>query len=850
MTLNCKSCGAPLPITEEKSTSVCEYCDSVNTLPKLNNDRKINLYERASGLLRNKEFDKAMGLYEEILRDDISDAEIYWSIVCCRFGVEYVKDPATGRGIPTINRAQYTSIFDDEDYKQAIKYADEDQKSVYEEEAKIINEIQKGFLKISQSEDPFDIFICYKETDENGRRTLDSVLATDLYEYLTREGFKVFFARITLEDKLGSAYEPYIFAALNSAKVMVVLGTKPEYFNAVWVKNEWSRYLALIRQGEKKSLVPAYKDMDPRNLPEEFSHLQAQDMSKLGYMQDLVRGIRKIGEFDKPKEETIKTVTYKYGGDAAPTSQTEALLKRVFIFLEDGDWSNANTYCEKVLDIDPENAMAYMGKLMANHRVRNENELKALAVDFTGENHFLKAVRYADVDLKNRLSNIGEVCKNKEIYETARSYMDVHNISNLQKKIESFERAISIFEQIENFGDSRNQIGICREQIRLNKSEIDRIETEKQAEIDHKKAVEAAKKARELAKKRAKIIALLSVVAIAIVSIFVHVKFIAPAKAYKKALQLQEQGKYVDAIDEFALLSDKYKRNYDKEIDECKSEMDKFLKNSDDALAIKALYEKMDPYRDHYFGDESWVRDYETYQAKLYERAVDSYSLGEYVFAGIIFEALEDYSDSKKRFLEIASQKEYQKNAPVGSSIVFGSYEQDNNLGNGSEGVEWIILSKNENKVLLISKYVLDKVGYDFDNFKWSRSYIKKWLMETFYNNAFSEAEKNQIQDTAISGRGAVTYTKVFILWKEEILRYLPETEDRIASCTEYAIGQGLYSQKNEYYNIENACYWWALVKDGDWNVNIVDFYGNVEKLGTVKEKRGVRPAMWIDLGN
>ena len=465
MTLNCKNCGAPLPITEGKSTSVCEHCDSPNTLPKFSDDRKTNLYERASGLLRNKEFDKAMGLYEEILRDDISDAEIYWSIVCCRFGVEYVKDPATGRGIPTINRAQYTSIFDDEDYKQAIKYADEDQKSVYEEEAKIINEIQKGFLKISQSEDPFDIFICYKETDENGRRTLDSVLATDLYEYLTREGFKVFFARITLEDKLGSAYEPYIFAALNSAKVMVVLGTKPEYFNAVWVKNEWSRYLALIRQGEKKSLVPAYKDMDPRNLPEEFSHLQAQDMSKLGYMQDLVRGIRKIGEFDKPKEETIKTVTYKYGGDAAPTSQTEALLKRVFIFLEDGDWSNANTYCEKVLDIDPENAMAYMGKLMVQLKVRREEGLSHYSANYDTNLNFQKAMRYASPQLKSRLNSYADQTRKnlREAYLAA-AYSKAIRAMKCAENLGEYREAAELFKGIAQYMDSAK---LAEECIRL-----------------------------------------------------------------------------------------------------------------------------------------------------------------------------------------------------------------------------------------------------------------------------------------------------------------------------------------------------------------------------------------------
>ena len=180
-----------------------------------------------------------MSIYEQILNEDTGDAEAYWSLVLCKYGIEYVDDPATHKKVPTVNRAQFTSVFADEDYKSAIENADTYQKAVYEEEAKSIDEIQKGILAISEKEEPFDVFICYKETDNNGRRTPDSVLATELYNELTREGFKVFFARITLEDKLGTAYEPYIFAALNSSKVMVVLGTKPEHFNAVWVKNEW-----------------------------------------------------------------------------------------------------------------------------------------------------------------------------------------------------------------------------------------------------------------------------------------------------------------------------------------------------------------------------------------------------------------------------------------------------------------------------------------------------------------------------------------------------------------------------------------------------------------------------------
>ena len=79
----------------------------------------------------------------------------------------------------------------------------------------------------------------------------------DIYYQLTAEGYNVFFARITLEDKLGEQYEPYIFAALNSAKVMLVLGSKKEYFNAVWVRNEWSRFLQLMKKDRAKLFIPS-----------------------------------------------------------------------------------------------------------------------------------------------------------------------------------------------------------------------------------------------------------------------------------------------------------------------------------------------------------------------------------------------------------------------------------------------------------------------------------------------------------------------------------------------------------------------------------------------------------------
>ncbi len=300
----CKYCGGELDeIQGLKSVGKCKYCGSKQTLPKLHDEKRANLFSRANHMRRNNEFDKAEVLYEQILNDDPSDPEAYWSLILCRFGIEYVEEGNSGERKTTVNRTQFTSIFADEDYKSAIKYADSEQKKLYEKEAKEINEIQKRILEISHQEEPFDVFICYKESDEKGQRTQDSVLAHDLYRELTRDGYKVFFARETLHDKIGLAYEPYIFSALNSAKVMVVLGTKKEYFEAVWVRNEWSRFLGHIKNGERKVLIPVYKDIDAYDLPQEFSNLQALNMERVGYLQDLISGVEHIVKLSHTNEE-------------------------------------------------------------------------------------------------------------------------------------------------------------------------------------------------------------------------------------------------------------------------------------------------------------------------------------------------------------------------------------------------------------------------------------------------------------------------------------------------------------------------------------------------------------------
>ena len=313
MVFKCKMCGGDIEVIQGTNVGKCLYCKSTMTLPNIDNEKILNLYNRANNLRLSNDFDKAYAVYEMILELNEDEIEAHWGLILCKYGVEYVDDPKTNKKIITCHRTRYEPVLTDPDYKFIMSKSYGEAKEIYTNEASIISDIQKKSLEISSSEEPYDIFICYKETDENGNRTKDSVLAEDIYNSLIELNYKVFFARKTLENKLGIEYEPYIFSALNSSKVMLVVGTSTDNLNSVWVKNEWSRYLDLIKkERKKKTLIPAYKDMDAYELPEEFSMLQAQSMDKVGAIQDLLSGIGKIvktsskNEIDEEMYEKFK----------------------------------------------------------------------------------------------------------------------------------------------------------------------------------------------------------------------------------------------------------------------------------------------------------------------------------------------------------------------------------------------------------------------------------------------------------------------------------------------------------------------------------------------------------------
>ena len=662
--IKCKMCGGDIEISADKTFGTCEYCGSTMTLPKVDDEQRAAAFNRGNHFRRSGEFDKALAVYERIVAEDDNDAEAHWCCALCRFGIEYVEDPATYEWLPTCHRASFDSFLEDVDYLAAVEHSDGITRRQYQKDAAKIAEVQRGILATSQNEQPFDVFLCYKETGEDGQRTRDSLMAQEVYYELTEQGYRVFFARITLEDKAGTEYEPYIFAALNSAKVMVVIGTKPEHFNAVWVKNEWSRFLSMMKKDRSKLLLPCYRDMDPYDLPEALSVLQSYDMSKIGFMQDLIRGVKKVIDAGKPQEavtETVKetVVVHNEGG-----SNVQALLKRGNMALEDGEWSKADEFFEQVLNQDAECGAAYLGKFLAHVECRSAKayadayieNVKAEAPDEKNadacepDEAFIAACvgKYtvpgilSGEKIRQMLEFDLEYCEASSLYalraeEAQEQFAADKELMRATKY--AYSEAKTITEDIPQTLDTLRADAQKREDAEKARVTADYrkflTETEAKLEKEHPqrlKEAEEAEKAEIYRQRKAKAAAkkgmvIASIAAAVIALVLVTVNVIIPAVKYFKAGKLLASGDYDGAIAAFAALGD-YKDS--------------------DAMRVESA------------------------NAKEYAQAEQLLAQGENVEAAIAFEKLAQYKDARERSFALWDTIAVRETLAAGNSHTVG----------------------------------------------------------------------------------------------------------------------------------------------------------------------------------
>ena len=201
----------------------------------------------------------------------------------------------------------------------------------------------------------------------------------------------------------------------------------------------------------------------------------------------------------------------------------------------------------------------------------------------------------------------------------------------------------------------------------------------------------------------------------------------------------------------------------------------------------------------------------------------------------------------------------YMSSVETGDCITFGQYEQDNNEDNGSEPVEWSVVAKEDDKALIISKYALDSRPYHdtLTTVNWATSDLRSWLNNTFYEEVFSSAEKELIEEAAVPAEdnlvfeldaGNTTRDKVFLLSINETEQYFPVEADRACEATAYA------EEHRAFVNTENGmCYWWLRSLGRDYYDAVrVNHDGSIGYGGYDVDYNYicVRPALWINLSS
>lgn len=405
------------------------------------------------------------------------------------------------------------------------------------------------------------------------------------------------------------------------------------------------------------------------------------------------------------------------------------------------------------------------------------------------------------------------------IYETACAKMRGVKNANMQRE------AIALFRTIPDFRDADEQIAVCEQRIK--------------ALAEKEKAERSEAERRTKKRKTTLAVALTVLAALAVLAVLLPL-VILPGIRYDKATALYNAGEYETAITAFEAM--RGYRDSEAKITECRYGIAADLFDAGEYKAAAEAFAALEGYQDSAARAEASEA---AFREQRYAEAETLAENGKYDEAYPIWTSLNGYRDSEKRASDIYEPyKEARlRNAAVGEYILFGSYEQDNDPSNGAEDIEWLVLAKDSEGLLVVSRYVLDFMQYtsSTDVVSWEECSLYKWLNDTFYNSAFRQDEQHRIREVI---------GKVLLLSTSDVHKYFGSDTERRCAPTAYAIARGAMTSSTYQADGKDTCGWWLRnVYSTNFNAATITIEGAVSTLDVDLwlAYYGVRPALWIN---
>ncbi len=285
----CNICLRPVTIQDHSASMKCPHCQHLQGLPRLRNESKVRLLDYAAHHRSERRFKEALSAYQKALSYDPEDPEVYWLMALCQYGIVYeeVDGCYEMRMYSCLEKSIYMSSY----YKAAIKFSHPQQRSLYFNAAKDIDELFRTTHEAAKLELQYDVFVSCRGLSQTTGNTQDLMLASQLISLLKSEGIRVYAPAVEKDPRPLYEQQPAVMAALHSARILLLVGSKTRSFTSPTVRNDALRYLALMKDGKKRAIA-AYRDMTRYDLPEEFAHLEAVDLSESGASTKLVQTIR------------------------------------------------------------------------------------------------------------------------------------------------------------------------------------------------------------------------------------------------------------------------------------------------------------------------------------------------------------------------------------------------------------------------------------------------------------------------------------------------------------------------------------------------------------------------------
>ena len=403
--LNCQTCGGPLQYSPDGLTATCPYCGNKYNFAGAKSEALTLALNRAGAMRIACDFDGAIREYKLITERNPADSEAWWGLALSKYGIEYVRDARSGNLVPTCRRTVSGSILRDEYFLNAVKHASPPQAENYKRRAAVIDRLQGEIKRRLAEESPYDVFLCFRSSDEDGNPTRERAVARRIYDELTRRGIRTFFSEITLMGRLGEDFEPIIYKALYSCKFFVLVACSAENINAPWVKNEWSRFRDREEEEHLSDACCAvFGGISPNDLPPFLRSRQGIDLKKYpagGYEIELADG--------------IQNRFFAAGASRARSSAPASLLASAQKDLAAELYESAYSKFMQVTEAAPDCAEAWWGRFLAGHNAYSaglaaQNITYEEALALKTDECLKNAELYGDAAMRDKVTSFRRMC--------------------------------------------------------------------------------------------------------------------------------------------------------------------------------------------------------------------------------------------------------------------------------------------------------------------------------------------------------------------------------------------------------------------------------------------------------